>query len=431
LELVEDEAVAERVRAAILSAYRSWDGAELIEASGGGLGRLWPARLRFLPYPPRLHLTAANVRPLEFDLRGDRYLLEPKSAVEVGWKLLDLARSHPLILGEPTASAGAIRVPAVGDTLLFELDEEGLHHVERPSAEKVWVLTRSRTLQSKLDAFRFRDNRLPEEWHVFRDVTLDELPGIEPAIAPHEHEDLQLEGGLPLQRRVFLSGHSPALAAGDLDFESRLTVLVNGAPLGTITSGEHLRLPADPGDYVVAIEEEWQTHYQVDEHGDPKGYGSLTYDLDSTRGLHPGARPRRKDSKVAICGAGISIPYDREPPILTRTSAKLLSLDIRGELAHHQRPPAPAWFQKVGLAGGWRWEIARPDLIWLLCPNPPFDSPWAQLRRKHRLEALSPEAARVVLALRGRVRLRSWHSADVDIEDYWRALVEVAERSEP
>jgi hypothetical protein len=39
LELVEDEAVAERVRAAIVSAHRSWDGAELIETRVGELGR--------------------------------------------------------------------------------------------------------------------------------------------------------------------------------------------------------------------------------------------------------------------------------------------------------------------------------------------------------------------------------------------------------
>lgn len=429
LELVEDETVAERVRAAILSAHRSWDGAELIETTGGP-GRLWPARLRFLPYPARLHIVAANARSIEFELGGDRYVLAPESAVEVPWKLLELARSRALDLGEPTSSAGALRVPAVGDTLLFELGEDGLRHVERPSAEEVWVLTRNRALQAKLDGFRFRDNRLPEEWRVFRDVTLDELPQVERAVAPREQEDFRLEGGLPLQRRVYLSGYPPVLAVGDLDFEGRLTVFVNGAAIGTVASGEHLRLPADPGDYVVRVEEEWETHYQVDECGDPEAYGSLAHDLDSPRALRSGARPRRKDSKVTVCGAGISIPYDRDPPILIRTSAKLFSLDGRGELAQHQRPPTPAWFQKVGFAGGSRWEIVRPAVVWLLCLDPPFGAPWAQLHRNHRLEGLSPEAARVVLALRGRARLLSRHGADLGAEDAWRALVELAERSE-
>lgn len=428
LELVEDETVAERVRAAIVSAHRSWDGAELIETRGG-TGRLWPARLRFLPYPPRLHLAAANARPLEFELRGDRYLLDPQRAVEVPWKLLDLARARPLILGESASSAGAVRVPAVGDVLVFELGEEGLHHVGRPSAEEVWVLTRNRALQAKLEAFSFRDNRLPEEWRVFRDVTLDELPQVERAVAPREQEDFRLEGGLPVQRHVYLSGYPPLLTAGDLDFEGRLTVFVNGAAIGTVASGEDLSLPAGPGDHVVAVEEEWEARYEVNEYGDPEAYGSLEHDLDSPRALRSGARPRRKDSKIAVCGASISIPYDRDPPILTRTSAKLFSLDDRGDLAHHQRPPTPAWFGKVGFGGGWRWEIMRPDVVWVLCVDPPFGPRWAQLHRNDRIQGLSTDSARIVLTLLGCVRLLSRKGADFDVEDAWRALVELAERS--
>jgi hypothetical protein len=430
LELVEDEAVAERVRAAIVSAHRSWDGAELIETRVGELGRTWPARLRFLPYPPRLHLAAANARPLEFELRGERYLLEPESAVEVPWKLLDWARSRPLILGEATSSAGAVQVPAVGNTLLFELSEEGLNHVERPSGEEVWVLTRDRALQSKLDGFRFRDNRVPEEWRVYRDVTLEKLPEVERAVAPREKEEFRLEGGLPLPRRVYLSDHSPRLSAGDLGYDGRLTVFVNGRAIGTVASGEHVGLPAEPGDYVVAVEQEWETRYHVDEFGDPDGYGSLAHDLDSPRGLRSGARPRRAKSKTTICGASISIPHKGDTPILTRTSATLFSLDVHGELGQHQRPSTPAWFQRVGLSGGWRWEIVRPDVVWLLCLEPALGPPWAQLYRSDRIERLSPKAARVVVRLGGRAHLRSRQGAVDDAEEAWRALIELAERSE-
>jgi hypothetical protein len=359
-------------------------------------------------------------------------MLDPASEVEVSFSLLEQACSRALVLGDPSSSSGALRLPALGDAVLFELAPEGLLRVEHPSAETVWVLTRERELQARLAQQRFRENVLPERWQLLRDVAVSELPGVDRAAAPHAAEkEFRVEGGLPLERGVYLAGRGPFLAAGEIDAEERLPVLVNGVPKATIGSGERIRLPGEHGSYRIAVGEEWEACYDVEERGAPRSYGTVAHLLAGERALRSGARPRvQGDGGASVCGATFSVPYAHDLPILTRVSAELQTIDRAGDLTRHRRPPTPAWLGKVGFGETVRWEIVRDGVVWLLCTRPSFGIPWVQLQCAGMPERLTAEAATLVLAVAERgARVSSRRGADLPAEDAWRALVALARRS--
>jgi hypothetical protein len=397
--VLHDDSVANQVRAAIVAAHRSWDGA-ILDDTPSGVGRYWPARLHLLPYPPRLHLGAGNTREVVFRLDGPTVLLQPGGEVQLPFSLLQRMRSAPLVLGDPCSSSGALRVPALHDTAVFELTPDGLLHTERPSTEAVWALICDPALQRRLAQHRFRENVLPAPWQLLREARTADLPGIERAVVPRSLGEFRLEGGLPLERGVYLSGRGPILVAGDVDAEERLPVLVNGHQGATIASGERVRLPSEPGSYLVAIGEEWHTSYDIEGHGEPRPCGALAHRLSDGRALRSGARPMAEGdgSRATVCGAMVSIPYERDPPILTRVSAELQTIDLAGELARHRRPPTPPWLRTVGLDERVqeRWEIVREGVVWLLCAQPAFGNPWARCQRDAVPERLSDEAALLV-----------------------------------
>jgi len=400
LQVLHDDSVASQVRAAIVAAHRSWDGA-ILDDTPSGVGRYWPATLHLFPYPPRLHLSAGNTREVVFRLDGPPVLLQPGGEVQVPFSLLQRMRSGPLVLGDPRSSSGALRVPALHDTAVFELTPDGMLHTERPSAETVWALTCDPALQRRLAQHRFRESVLPVPWQLLREVPTAGLPGIERAAAPRAMGEFRLEGGLPLERGVYLSGRGPVLVAGDVDADERLPVVVNGQQRATIASGERVRIPGEPGSYLVAIGEEWRTSYDVERHGEPGPCGALAHGLSGGRALRSGARPVSEEdgSAATVCGAIVSIPYGHDRPILTRVSAELQTIDLAGELARHRRPPTPPWLYTVGLgeSARERWEIVREGVVWLLCAQPGFGNPWARLQRDALPEWLSAEAAALVV----------------------------------
>ena len=429
LRLLDDDAVSDRVRAAIRAALNSWDGAELVDA-GHGPGRLWSPAIHLLPHPkPRLHLGAGNVRPLEVSFGDEAVTLDPGAEAVVPWTFLERMRTRAIVLGDPTGDAGGIRVPQLGDSVLFELTNTGLLRVERPTGQSVWVLTRDGALQVRLDRWRFRDRGvLPDWWQLFRDVPLVELPEFERAIAPPGREPLRLTGGLRLEWGVYLSGHSPLLEAGDLELEgTRLPVHINDDLVGSIGSGEQLRLPATlAGSYRVAVgEDEFVTRYDVEETGEPV-HGRLSHCLEAERSLRAGARPADGTAGVTVCGAAASSCYEGELPLLVRSAGGVVTIDESGELASHERPRTPAWFAEVGLGESGRWEIFRPAVVWLIAPKPATGRPWAQLHGLVALERLSPEAAGLVLALGEDIRVSSRHMGAAKAAQVWRDLAALA-----
>ncbi len=361
-------------------------------------------------------------------------MLEPDAEVQLPWSLLEGARQRSLQLGNARSGAGGIRLPQLGDTILFELGDDGLLRVEQPASDSVWVLTRDGGLQERLSRRRSNDRgALPQWWQLYREVPLDELPNVERAPGAKAQEPIRLTGGLPLNRAIYLSGFAPVLEAGELqlDQDEWLPVMVNGEQVGLIGSGERLALRADEtGTYHVVVgDSEFTTNYDVEPVGEPEGVGGLAHSLDGPNALRAGARARRTDtSGVTVCGAAVSVPYESELPILTRSATQLTTIDLNGDIATHDRQATPAWFAEVGLDESGRWEIFRPNVVWLLSPRPKSGRPWARLLQVSRLERLSPEAEELVLALGAAPAISTRIGECDDANRAWATLCDLAGR---
>jgi len=399
LKLVEGEEFADRVRGAIRVAFRSWDGAELIETERG-VGRFWPALLRLVMYPqPHLQVGARNLKPLELVVEGEQRTLEPGRELDLPWALLDRLRARSVDLGDPRSSPGGLRLPRLGETVIFEDGDEGLLRAERPAAETVWVLTRDTLLQEPLQRRRFNHGGLlPAAWALFFDVPVAALPGVErSSVAMPEQTPLRIEGGLSLGHPRFLSGHPPSLVAGDLETDDALPVMVNAGLCGHIRSDGRLTLPAEPGRYELVVGDGYfRASYDVEECGEPRRT-PLRHHLASEQALRTGARPGPADDSdgVTVSGGTVSPPYQGPVPTLTRVSCDVEIIDGRGELELHRRPPTPAWFTEIGLDERGRWELFSDDAVWLLMPS-------AGGPRRVRLLA-DHSVARLSLASAGRV----------------------------
>jgi hypothetical protein len=430
LELVEDETVAERVRAAINAAFRSWDGARLVGAERGESGRYWPAFVRLLVYPePHLQLGAAHAKPLELPFGDSVLTLEPGRELPLPWPLLARAHTESIELGNPRVAGGALRVPRLGDTIIFERSEDGLLRVERPAMETVWLLTRDADLQDKLTQYRFHDgDTLPERWALFYDTPLRELPDVERAPASAEQAPLRIEGGLPLGRPRYLSDYAPVPAAGDLETDERLRVTINGAPFQSIASGERLTLPSKAGRYDLVVGDgDFRTSFDVEDRGQPVEV-VLSHQLGSERALRSGASPAQGDSKAGLIvrGATVSVPYRGRLPILTRVGCDLETIDCRGNLMRHPHQPTPSWLAEVGLDEHGRWEVFCEDPVWLLQQRGPTGRPWARLLTDRELSNLSFEAARRVVELAPDVSVTGRRVKQSAVVRHWQRLIALA-----
>jgi len=432
LRLVEDSRHEERVRAAIRAAFAHWDGAELVETTGGGVGRLWSASVRLRVYPrPHLEFGAANQTPVVLTIAGEELTLEPGRELALPWDLLDRATSHPVDLGDPRSAAGGIRIPRLGDTIVFESGEEGLIRVERPSDRTVWVLSRNGTLHERLRPRKFNDGgALPFGWELFYDVPPDDLPGVDHApVATAQQALLWIEGGLSLGRRRYLSGYKPYLIAADVEVDSPLRVLVNGDAYGTIASGERLALPSEPGRYDIDVGDGfYRTSYDVETHGEPVEE-QLCHHLSDARALRVGARPVVVDEPgvVTVCGATVTPSYSGALPVLTRLLCDVETICADGSLVAHRRPPTPTWFKEIDLGGGSRWELFCENPIWLLAPLA-GGRRRARLLRDVELRCLDEAAARRVVEWGEAADVQHGATDAVTARARWKALVELAQQ---
>lgn len=428
--LLANPRLEERVRAALRIAFQSWDGAELVEVAGRGIGRFWPASVRLLIYPqPSLQFGASNPKQLELKLDGVQSTLAAGRELPLPWTVVARAEERPVDLGDPISAAGGVRLPRLGQTLIFEDGDEGLLRVEQPVAETVWVLSHDGALQERLARRRFNDrDTLPFGWELFYEVPVAELPGVErAAIAQPQLAPLRIEGGLPLGRPRFLSGHPPYLVAGDLETVEQLPVRVNNAVLGAIGSSGRLVLPAIPGRYEIEVGDgEFQTSYDVEERGEPTE-ARLYHRLDSERALRIGARPvEREPEGMCVCGATMMPPYRGAVPFLTRVLSNVETICRHGELVLHQRPSTPAWFKDVGLSERGRWELfCEQPPVWLLMP-PARGRPRVRLLADLELAKLEQEAARRVLTLGEDVDVTRGALDASATRERWLALLDLA-----
>lgn len=426
--VLADATLEDRVRAAVRIALRSWDGAELVETSSGNVGRMWPATIRLLIYPPRLQFGADQPKAIELSLEGDAATLEPERELELPWSLLTRAAARSVDLGDPLTSAGGVRLPRLGETVIFENGEQGLLRVEQPSSETVWVLTHDGAQQLQLHQRKFNDGgTLPFGWELFYDVPIDKLPGVARAsVRLPQQTPLRLEGGLALGHPRYLSGYAPDLIAGDLETDVHLPVVVNGVEYGHISSGGRVQLPSGLGRYDVAVGNgDFRASYDVEERGEPAEV-QLCHRLDNEQALRAGARPidHRRDG-VTVCGATISPAYTDPVPLLTRALTDVETICANGALVLHTRPPTPSWFKEVGLHERGRWELFCDKPVWLLSP-PAGSRPRVRLLREFELVRLDEDAARRVNALGSEVTLTAVAADGPSTRERWEATLALA-----
>src|SRR5262249_26892021 len=157
--------------------------------------------------------------PLRISVGGWTDKLLPGGQIELPWTVLGAARETGSLLGNPSAEGGALRIPALGSTLLFADTDLGLMHTATPAHKPVRALTREPDLHRRLAAHVApAQHALPAGWRLLRDIPVSAVVGTEAVDAVEAVEtrpELSIEGGLAVDHRVFLTREPPFLVASD------------------------------------------------------------------------------------------------------------------------------------------------------------------------------------------------------------------------
>jgi hypothetical protein len=352
--------------------------------------------------------------------------LAPRAQVELPWAVLIAAEGSGRSLGDPTAPGGALRVPALGSTVIFDDTEFGLVHTATPVHRTVWVLTRDPALQRRLSVHLAPDARvLPAGWRLLRDVPVAAVARAETVENVETRPELSIEGGLAVDRRTFLTGEAACVNASPATGGGSTDVFVNGRLIGTIGPGERLPLPADrEGTYhVVAGDGLYAETYHVTERGEePDGIGSLSCHF-RRRPLLGGARPTRLDERERVCGAALAVPFRGSLPLMRRDSNRVLVIGRDGGGRWHERPPTPVWLTAVGITNP-RWAVPTEDAVWVICPG----GKDVRLLDPSPLVELTEESARCIVEVGARAVVRDAPGARTS-PAAWLNLVDLAERT--
>lgn len=419
-----DTAVEDQVRAAIRSARETWDGSVLDRESGG---RSWQARLQLVTRP-RLRLLASCgcPTPLRVSMGSWADELAPGAQIELPWAVLAAAEETGRWLGDPAVAGGALRIPVLGNTVLFDDTELGLMHTATPAHGTVWALTRDPALQRRLSVHLAPDERLlPAGWRLLRDVPVAALGRTEAVETVETRPELWIDGGLAVDRRTFLTREAACLCASPAAGAGRMDVFVNGRVIGTIGPGDRLQLPADhEGTYhVVAGHGLYTDTYHVTERAEePHGIGSLSYHF-RRRPLLGGARPTRPDEPERVCGAALADRYRGSLPLMRRDSNSVLIISRDGSGRWYERPTTPTWLVEVGILSP-RWAVPTDGAVWVICPG----GNDVRLVDPSPIVALTEESARCVVRMGQHVVVRDAAGARA-APAAWLELVAVADRT--
>ena len=305
------------------------------------------------------------------------------------WDLLSRAAARPVDLGDPRSPEGGVRLPRLGETVVFENGEEGLLRVEQPSAETVWVLSRDGALQERLQRRKFNDGGvLPFGWELFYEVQVEDLPGIERApLAMAQQTPLQLEGGLSLGHPRYLSDHTAVSRCG----RPRVR---RPAACGRQRRGlrpDLLRRPGCSASRAGPLRHRRRRRLLQDELRRRSARRTVRraalpppWQRAGRSGWAQGPLTAGEADGLTVCGATVAPRYTGALPVLTRVRSDVQTISADGTLVAHHRPPTPAWFKEVGLDDGGRWEVfARPGLAAHAARRRPRTVPAAARRRAH------------------------------------------------
>jgi hypothetical protein len=423
-----DDAVSDLVRAAIDSAYRSWDGA-ILESEGR---RAWPARLRLEVDGPRLLLSTINGETIRLRYGRERMTLYAGGDVVLPSEILrattDVTVSLPI-----EGTDDSVRIPALGSTVFFQVTHDaisgtsGLWRVTSLAEDgPVWVLTSDRDLAARLGKDRDPFARgLPEPWVLLQEVAPEDLPASLRQPTDTDAAPIVLEGGLPLDRLTYLMGGGPDLAAGTFDDGTPLPVVVDGIPIGLIRSNGRCPVPATKAGHhrVVVGDGLYIRDYEVAEHGDsPPAYSELRYELDHSTALKRGAVPLRQGPTRTISGALMDPPPPLSLPIMRSSRSPVFTISAGGEGHWFHYVGRPGWLSFAELKGADRWEIPDNDVAWVVCPRNGTVLRWRATPILH----LDEGAADVVMQLGADVIIDHRHGP-VDADRLaWAALLDTA-----
>jgi hypothetical protein len=248
------------LRAALKAACESWDGAGLDERGR----RLAAGRLRLGLAPGRMTLNLSLPKlAADVELTGPdaHNVMLPAWPGELTMPIAWLAYAAE---GSMAADAGDGRLIRAlpGPTMLFDVADNGFW-LTATAAEgtSVIVLTCAAELVSREWGRRLANVPLPEGWVLICDVNADELPEElrEPACDDERGDaDIELAGGLALERGVWLIDHPPVLHS---ELEEPVLVEARSGDrewreLGEISNEEPFRLEAlahELGTHHVAV----------------------------------------------------------------------------------------------------------------------------------------------------------------------------------
>ena len=370
-----DETLAARVRAAIESARQAWDGT-VVESNGK---RIWPGRLSLDVSNSRLLASSSNTTTLMLVLDRKEVALYAGGAIQIPWESLSQMTDRPLTI-DVAGGREALRVPQVGNTLLFavEQDEWGstaLWQVRAVETDEVWLLTHDPALPGPLREFLDSRVALPMGWTLLGNVPIDRLPtwmdrGRQ---ADARLASLALEGGLLIEPNTYLGAYAPDLIVGDLDSQDGVNLVIDGNSLGPLLSGQRSHLPSDVGwHHVIAGDGLFERRYEiVDRSPTRPSYGELCHDLDHGERVLQGLMSAPIHASRMLAGAVLIPPAPVAIPVLYQRPHAVFVIRSDGTVSRHDPPPRPEWLAPLSHVYGSRWEIPSDGVAWVVCPDFP------------------------------------------------------------
>jgi len=378
--LLERDDIDELLRAALEAAYAAWDGTVADDRGR----RIAAGTLRLGLSPGRFTLNLSLP-----SLEADTTLTGPDGALVVlpAWPselALPAGWLTYAVDGPVTADASDDRVVRAlpGATMLFDVADSGFWLTAAATeGERVILLTSEPELVARDWGHRRARVLLPAGWALVCDVVADELPEElrEPAHddRPGVGGDVELSGGLELERGVWLLDHPPALR-GRLD--EPVVVEARGPDgtwreLGELQPDQEFALGAlahQPGTHTVAVSGHEFT-FELLNKGLRVGVGELAHRPQDRHLMRAGAVNREDaevygDPRPVVCGASVDGGGDPQwlPPLTTRAQATVHVIYRDGRVEPASPVARPQWARQAQLPAAGSWPIPDGEhAVWL------------------------------------------------------------------
>ena len=287
--------------------------------------------------------------------------------------------------GPVTAEAADGRLVRVlpGPTMLFGVADTGFWLTAAVAEDvRVILLTSEHELAGRDWGHRRARVPLPQGWVLICDVDADELPEDlrEPSAGDEESQsagDVELIGGLRLERGVWLLDHPPALQ-GRLAEPAVVEVRIGDTAwreLGELQPDERFELDAlahRPGTHAIAVSGH-EFIFELADRGGRAGVGELAHrprdpHLERAGAVSASDAEIYGDPRPVVCGASVDGEGDPawRPPLTTRADATVHVIYDDGRIEVAGPTPQPQWARQAQLPPGSSWAVPGGEqAVWL------------------------------------------------------------------